>query len=580
MQKILQHILMEMGVQEIGEIHLEHPANPEHGDWSTNVAMVLFGQKKAPAEFTNPQQFAQAIADKIKQKKDTAFTKVEVAGPGFINLTLSNHSLIEPMLNLAQNATKSIQLSGKNKPVVVEFSSPNIAKPFTIGHVRSTSIGNAVANLLKATGWEVHKDNHLGDWGTQFGKQIYAIKQWGDEKSIENSTQPVHDLVNLYIKFHQEAEKDPTLEEEGRKWFKKLEAGDPEAKRLWQKCIEWSLKEFRKIYQELGIEFDENNGVGYGESFFEDKMGEVIEELKKKKLLQESQGAQVIFFPEEKYPPLMIIKKDGATLYATRDLATDKFRLKKYGPEVTIINEVGIEQSLYFQQLFEVEQMLGWVKPGQRVHIKHGHFRFKDKKMSTRKGNVIWLKDVLIEAKNKAAQFSEEKKEKVDAHHAEVIGIGALKWNDLKRSSALDVIFDWDEILTLQGNSGPYMQYTYARCKSVLAKATQQGLQIDVTKVSSHYKPNAEEKAVLRLLYRFDETIQQAAAEYSPHHLCIYLFEVAQSFNAFYNKCSILGKEGEVDTDSRTFRLALTQATANVIQIGLRILGIETLEKM
>jgi arginyl-tRNA synthetase len=452
----------------------------------------------------------------------------------------------------------------------VEYSSPNIAKPFTIGHLRSTVIGDAVANLLQATGSTVFRDNHLGDWGTQFGKQIYAIKTWGNEEEIENSDRPVKLLVDLYVKFHTEAEKNPALEDEGRKWFKKLEDGDEEARTLWKKCVQWSMKEFKKIYKMLNVSFTENpeNGyMGYGESFFEDKMGPVIKELKEKNLIKESKGAQLVFFKDDKYPPLMILKEDGATLYSTRDLATDKFRLEHYGKEIKVINEVGAEQSLYFRQLYEIEQMLGWYKSGQRIHIGHGMYRFKDKKMSTRKGNVIWLEEVLEEAVKRAAQLA---KTEVDKHVSQKIGIGAIKWNDLKRSANQDVVFDWDDILNMQGNSGPYMQYTYVRATSVLKD------QAVSSEYSLNYSVDQEEKELLHSLSLFNEVIEQAADRFSPHILTTYLFELAQKFNMFYQNHPIL----KADPEIKSLRLFITNATAETIKKGLQILGIETVDKM
>jgi arginyl-tRNA synthetase len=497
----------------------------------------------------------------------------------FLNSVLKKDSIIEP--------------KNKGKEVVVEYSSPNIAKPFTIGHLRTTVIGDVIANLLEATGWRVFRDNHLGDWGTQFGKQIWAIKNIGDEAKIDASSDPVKELVDLYVKFHQMAEENPALEEEGRAWFKKLEEGDPEARRLWKKCIEWSLKEFRRVYDLLHIYFTENDGVGYGESFFEDKMTPIVNELEEKKLLTESEGAKLVFFKDDKYPPMMVIKKDGATLYATRDLATDKFRLNHYGKDILVINEVGAEQALYFKQLFELEQMLGWYKPGQRIHIKHGMYRFKDMKMSTRKGNVIWLEDVLKEAYKRVAQ----KQESQDLSETEIwkIAIGAIKWNDLKREAIKEVAFDWDEIVNLQGNSGPYVQYAYVRCQAVLAKAAEQGVNINTWadldfSASSSAHPdndesifNSEEKNVAQKLVQFDQVVQRSAENFAPHQLCTYLFELAQTFNTFYNQHSILGKEGITagePTSTQEKRLLLTLATAKVLQQGLKVLGIETVERM
>jgi arginyl-tRNA synthetase len=571
------------------EIKLEHPANPDFGDWSSNIALARYKDAKKPdgTPFSNPREFATELQ---KELLTSSIPVDNVAGPGFLNFKITDSTFLEALEEIIAKDGQVIQQKHTNKRAIVEFSSPNIAKPFTIGHLRSTIIGSAVANILQSVGYEVLRDNHLGDWGTQFGKLIYAIKTWGDIEEISAADRPVKKLVELYVKFHDEAEKNPSIEDTARSWFKKLEEGDEEAKQLWEQCIEWSWIEFQKIYDQLDIHFSEefDQGRGLGESFFEDKMDVVIEELRFKQLLK------------DKYPPLMIIKKDGATLYATRDLAADKYRLDNFGKETLIINEVGIEQSLYFQQLFETEKMLGWVKDGQRIHVKHGHYRFKDQKMSTRKGNVIWLEDVLEEARSRAFEMSTKNlswkeegtkvvsssnrfSESANAHatglaiafkNQEAIAFGALKWNDLRRKSELNIVFDWDEILNMEGNSGPYIQYTYARCKSVLNKAED----IDYsTQASEQVEFAKEELAVLRLLTQFDEVVQRAASEYSPHYICTYLFELAQAYNSFYNTLPILKAE---DEKLLKFRLSLTKATSLILQKGLQLLGIKTVEQM
>ena len=563
----LKRTLKEFTSEDIGFL-VEKPENESFGDYSSNIALVASKILKK-----NPFELAKAIVKKLNTSgvKLANIDKVEAVKPGFINFWLSKNYLVnnlQEVLNKKAYGSKPQNLSKKALPVgrqvVVEYSSPNIAKPFTVGHLRSTIIGSAIANLLEANGWKVYRDNHLGDWGTQFGKQIYAIKTWGDEEKIEKSQNPVKELVSLYVKFHEEAEKNPKIEDRAREWFKKLEDGDSEARRLWKKCVDWSLKEFKTIYEKLGVKFTENNGLGYGESFFEDKIKDVLQELQDKKLLTESEGAKLVFFPDNKFPPLMILKKDNATLYATRDLATDKFRLNKY-PGAKIINEVGIEQLLYFNQLFEVEKMLGWVKDGQRVHIKHGHYRFKDEKMSTRKGNTIWLEEVLQEAVKRAEKLGSEGK-----NAAEKVGIGALKWNDLKRSSNLDIVFDWDEILNMQGDSGPYIQYTFARTQSVLSKFKNE---ISFARPGLA-KLETEGVSLLRELNRFPEVVEEAGEKFAPNLLCNYLFDLAQKFNLFYQKHKIL------DSEQKDFRLALTKAVGQVIKNGLNLLGIQTPSKM
>ncbi|MDA1316478.1 MAG: arginine--tRNA ligase [bacterium] len=584
------HIIIAQALEELNlpsdKLAISPPNNENFGDYATNIALQL-----AKSEKKNPMVLAQHIVDAIKT--GDVIEKAEVMNPGFINIHIGKNKLIE---NLSQIAINKIEIPQVNsgKKIIVEYSNPNIAKPFTVGHLRSTIIGDTIANLFESTGATIYRDNHLGDWGTQFGKLIYAIKEWGNEEEIKGAENPVKILVELYVKFHTEAEKNPDLEIEGRKWFKKLEDGDEEVRRLWKQSIEWSWTEFDRLYKQLGIKTEdfENNGRGYGESYFEDKMDPIIKELKDKKILQESKGAWLVFFPDEKFPPMMLVKQDGATLYATRDLATDKFRLNKYGKDVIIINEVGAEQSLYFQQLYEVEKMAGWVTDGQRIHIKHGMFRFKDSKMSTRKGNTIWLEDVLEEAIKRAHEIAMEVgiKEQGDismiksshiiggeSKREEVtykIAIGALKWNDLKRSAHMDIVFDWDELLNMQGNSGPYVQYTYVRCKSVLGKADNPVIP-DPDRESREI--NEEELSLIRSLSKYPETILESTQNFAPNYLCLYLYDLSQKYNLFYQKHKILKAE---DDEIIQMRLTITKAVANVLSHGLTLLGIETVEKM
>jgi arginyl-tRNA synthetase len=503
--------------------------------------------------------------------------KVEVAGPGFINFYLSPSffvSELQSIISLGKNYGTNESFRGKR--VIVEYSSPNIAKPFTVGHLRSTIIGDAIAGILEVNGWEVMRDNHLGDWGTQFGKQIVALHELGEgtlEKNmakINASDNPVKELVALYVEFHEKAEKDQSLEDKAREWFKKLEDGDVQARQLWQQCVDWSWVEFAKIYARLNVTFSEefSGGRGLGEAFFEDKMDVVLQEMQKQAWYQVGKdGAKLVFFPDEKYPPAMIVKKDGATLYATRDLATDYYRRQTLKPDL-IVNEVGMEQSLYFKQLYEIEKMLGWYTDGQRVHVGHGLYRFSEGKMSTRKGNVIWLEEVLEEAVKRAGELG-----KGDLEVSEQVAIGALKWNDLKGETSRDIVFDWDTILSMKGNSGPYMQYTVVRARSVLAKAKTENWQLAI----GNYQFNLEEMAVLRWLYQYPEVVAQAGKQYSPHLLATYLYELAQRFNGFYNKHNVLSTQ---DDQQRRLRLALTSATATVLTNGLAILGIQVPEKM
>jgi arginyl-tRNA synthetase len=568
---------------KIEDIFLEKPKHIDFGDLSTNLAMLK--QTVVAEDFANPRALAETIVENFN-KENSKFS-ASVAGPGFINFHFSNQVFWEMFANLPQNKDQLLSKNTRSQKVIVEYSSPNIAKPFTIGHLRSTIIGDAVANLFEAVGYSVFRDNHLGDWGTQFGKQIVAIKKWGDEEAISQSDNPVAELVKLYVRFHQEAEKDESLNDEGRAWFKKLEQGNSEARRLWQKCIDWSLAEFSKIYHRLGVEFTENEGKGYGESYFEPFLQDLITELMKEDFIKEGKGgAKLIFFPNDEYPPLMIEKADGATLYATRDLAADQWRLKQEryrgqnNERPIIINEVGSEQSLYFQQLYRAEELLGWFDQGERIHLKHGLYRFSDGKMSTRKGQVIWLNKVLDKALAKAKELSE------DEDTAKVLSIAALKWNDLKRGSELHVKFDWDEILNLQGNSGPYMLYAYARAKSILAKAKEQAIEIDKTLTSqklteAHLLIEPLEKELIKSLSEFKTVLMHSQQQLNTAHLCNYLFTLASQFNSFYNKHQILqDSSGGEALLRRDFRLQLVAQVSLIIKTGLKILGIETLERL
>lgn len=559
----IKKAIVDMGVEEksLPTFTLEHPDEMSHGDYATNVALMLSKPLKLA-----PVLIAKQIVEKLNQNKISDVEKIEVAGPGFINFYLSakyfNEEVGEIIKNGESYGQKKLSLLSKlfgGKKVIVEYSSPNIAKPFTIGHLRSTIIGDAVANILEFSGHNVIRDNHLGDWGTQFGKLIVALKKWSSIEVIEKSEKPIKDLVDLYVKFHAEAETDKSLEDEGRAWFTKLERGNAEAREIWKKCIKLSMKEFERIYAVLGVKFDTN----YGESFFEDKMTEVMEDVKKVGIAKESEGAYLVFFDNEKYPPLMLLKSDGSSLYALRDLAADKWRKKKYGQDTVIINEVGIEQELQFKQLFETEKLLGYVKEGERVHVAHGMYRFKDGKMSTRKGNVIWLDDVISEAVERAGVINKDT--------AEIVAIGALKFNDLKREARGDINFDWDEILNLKGDSGPYLQYACVRAKSILEKAKVEGIKADL-KTRDVLTANELSKKLIR----FGEIVDRAGKEYSPHYLATYLTELASTFSTFYAQEKVVDK---ADVKS-PYRVALTLAFSTVMKNGLNLLGIKVPDKM
>lgn len=560
-------------------IKLEHPAVESHGDYSTNIALVLSGQPSSPSKSSDsstppsPRALAEALASALRQDKKLAkiVAKIAVAGAGFINFYLKPEVLVSQVnqiVSLGDDYAKS--QPGKRKFFIIDYSSPNIAKRFTVGHLRSTIIGQAIYNLYKFQGWDGIGDNHLGDWGTQFGKMIVAIRKWAN-KSVDKLS--IDEMESLYVKFHQAAEKDQSLEEAARKAFKNLEDGKAEERAMWQKLVDRSITEFRNIYDLLKVKVD----VAYGESYYENMMPAIIGDAKKKGVAIESQGALIIPYPQDVLPPGMLLKSDGATTYLTRDLATIKFRQDKWNPQL-MIYEVGEEQSLHFKQVFWAAELLGWGKRHQFVHIPHGLIRLKEGKMSTRRGNVIKLEAVLAEAINRAKKYNNNE------IIAKAVGIGAVKYNDLKHSPITGYTFDWEEILTLEGNSGPYLQYTFARAQSVLSHASSFPSNPPDPSFSS-YSPNSEELAILRWIYRFPEVVEKAARQYAPNLLCTFLFDLAQRFNTFYNKHRILDVSvgdlpSTINHQSSGFRLSLTAAVAQILKSGLNLLGIQAPEKM
>jgi arginyl-tRNA synthetase len=567
-KKIIQNSIEKLFPQiKIFEFQVEHPEKRDLGDYATNVAFLIAKQLKE-----SPIQIANQIASTLIQK-EKVFEKIEVKEPGFINFFLSFNFIFEELKRiLKEKENYGKKEFGKGKTVIIDYSSPNIAKPFGIGHLRSTIIGQALYNIYKFLGSKVIGDNHLGDWGTQFGKLIFAIKIWGKKKIKDYS---VEELEGLYVKFHKEAKKNPQLEEEGRKWFKKLEEGDGEAKRIWKILVKTSLKEFERIYKLLGVKFD----FALGESFYEPMTKEIIKELKEKKVARESQRALIVEFPQNELPPVIVQKSDGTTTYFVRDLATIKYRLKKWNPDL-IIYEVGIDQKLHFQQLFKTVEILGWSRKTKFVHVAHGLYRTKTGKFSTRKGETVHLEDVLKEAIERAKEIieksetsrglSEREKEKI----SKVIGIGAVKYNDLSQHPSKDIIFDWEKVLNLKGNSASYLQYTFVRCQSVLRKVKK--LQIENLKLQME-KLKKEEIDILREIYKFSEVVQEAAERFSPNLICNFVFDLAKKYNLFYDLYPILK---EKEKEIKKFRLTLTKAVSIIIKNSLLLLGIEVPEKM
>lgn len=560
-KKIIAEKIRENTNLEIETIErlIEIPPKSDMGDYAFPCFQLAKTMRKAP----------NIIAQELKEKINKDYLeKVESIG-GYLNFFIDKSSYAKHTLELILSQKDSYGSSeiGKGKNVVVEYSSPNIAKPFHVGHLYSTAIGNALYKMMKFEGYNTIGVNHLGDWGTQFGKLIVAYKRWVDEEALEK--EPIKELLRIYVKFHDEAEKDPSLEDLARMHFKNLEDGCKEETELWQRMKDLSLKEFNKIYDMLNIKFDSLAG----ESFYSDKMDAVVDEIEIKGLLTESNGALVVNLDEYNMPPCIIKKSDGATIYATRDLAAAIYRKKTYDFYKNIY-VVGSPQALHFKQLFTTLKLMGHDWADDCVHVGFGLVKFADKKLSTRKGDVIFLEDLLNEAVSRALDLINQKNSNLENKEevAKKVGIGAVVFAYLKNNRERDIMFSFDDMLNFDGETGPYVQYTYARAKSILRKAQGFESQADYSKLSS-----TEEFEIIKLLSGFNEAILSAISKYEPSILTRYIIDIAKAFNKFYNLYPILSCE---DDSLKSARLKLVEATAIVIKNGLSLLGIEVVEKM
>ncbi|WP_053956188.1 arginine--tRNA ligase [Inediibacterium massiliense] len=556
---ILSGKIQELSAAEILEM-VEIPPNSQMGDY----AFPCF--KLAKLFRKSPNMIAQEIASSIGENK--LFEKVENTAAYvnfFVDKSIFAKNVIQEVFS-QKDCFGSSEL-GRGKKVIVEFSSPNIAKPFHIGHIRSTVIGNAIYKLYEFLGYETITINHLGDYGTQFGKLIVAFKKWGDEKEVEKD--PIPTLLKLYIQFHEEAENDPSLEDEGRLWFKKLEDGDEEAKSLWQWFREVSLKEFGRVYDMLGISFDSYAG----ESFYSDKMPRILNQMEEKKLLKESKGADIVDLSEYNMPPALIRKSDGSTLYITRDITAAIYRKEHYNFDKNIY-VVASQQNLHFQQWIKVVELMGYTWANDCVHVPFGLVSLEEGTMSTRKGRVVFLEDVLQKAVEKTTEIIKEKNANLEDIHevAKAVGIGAVIFQELSNNRIKDYTFSWERTLNFDGETGPYVQYTHARACSVLRKAQMEiDENIDYTLLS-----NDEAMDLMRDLQKFPETVEEAARKYEPSIVTRYIVDVAQSFNRFYHNCPIIVE----DEDLKKARLLLVYAAKQTIKNGLNLLGMKAPEKM
>ena len=555
----LKEHIEELTLEEITAL-IEVPPNKDMGDFAFPCFKLAKVFRKAP------NMIAAELSEKIEAKG--VISNVTPLG-GYINFFVNKSQLAETVIKdvLTKKEKYGHSDLGKDKTIVIDFSSPNIAKPFHIGHIRTTVIGNALYKIYDSQGYNTVRINHLGDYGTQFGKLIVAFKLWGNKEAVEAN--PIPELLKLYIQFHDEAEKHPEMEDEARAWFTKLENGDKEAKELWQWFRDESLKEFARVYDLLDIEFDSYNG----ESFYSDKMDRVIDIIKDKGLLQESQGTNIVDLEEYNMPPALITKNDGSTLYMTRDLAAALYRKENYDFEKCIY-VVGSQQSLHFQQLFKVLELVGFEWAKDMVHVPFGMVALEEGTMSTRKGRVVFLEDVLKQAveKTKEIVLSKNPNAKNVEQIAKQVGVGAVVFQELSNSRIKDYTFSWSRTLSFEGETGPYVQYTHARCCAVLRKAEEEV----TTDINYELLNDVDSAEVLKVIASFNKTILNAMRKNEPHIITRFVLDLAQAFNKFYHDNSILVEDAEL----RKARLALVCATRQALENGLKLLGMQAPERM
>lgn len=538
---------------------IEIPPQENMGDYSFPCFQLAKTLRK------NPAQIAAELASTLDIED---FSEIKNVGP-YINFFLDRkkfeNDVINAIIDKKENFGKSDM--GKGKTAIVEFSSVNIAKPFHIGHIRSTVIGDALRNIHEFLGYNIIATNYIGDYGTQFGTMIAAYKLWGDDEKL--NANPIKELLNLYVRYNTEASENEEMMEVARKEFKNLEEGEEEATRLWSWFKEISFNEFDRVYKLLDIEFDNYKG----EAYYSKYMPEILEELKEKNLLVESDGAQIIDLAQFDLPPSIVIKSNGSSAYITRDIATAINRKKEYNFDENLY-VVATQQNLHFQQLWRILELMGYDLYKGCKHISFGMVSLKDQTLSTRKGQVVFLEDVLNKAIEKTREIMENREDTVDDidEVSRIVGIGAVKFQELYNNRIKDYVFDWDEVLNFDGETGPYVQYTYARAKSVLRKAGLDEIKpLAIEKITSD-----EEFSLVKKLAGFEDVVVKAKEKYEPSLVTRHLTDIAKSFNKFYNASKIMVEDEKLKEE----RLALAYATSVVIKTALGLLGIKTVEKM
>lgn len=543
--------------EEISQL-IEIPPKPEMGDFAFPCFRLAKSYHKAPP------MIAQDLKESIG---DQAFlSEIKVVG-GYLNFYVDKAQYAQQIIDKYNNATDyGCSDQGKDKTICIDYSSPNVAKNFHVGHLRTTIIGNSLYKIFSKLGYKVVRINHLGDWGTQFGKLIVAYKKWGSREAVEEKG--IEELMDIYVKFHEEAEKDDSLNDEARAWFLKMEQGNEEALEIWQWFRDISLKEFMRVYNILGMEFDSFAG----ESFYRDKTADVIKRLTDDGLLKESQGAMIVPLDEYDMPPCIVAKKDGSSIYATRDLAAILYRKATYNFD-RCLYVTGLEQKLHFAQVFKVIELMGNDYAKNLVHIPYGLVSLKSGKISSRKGNVIFAEDLLRESINKTTSIIEEKNPDIPDKEevAKQVGIGAIIFNDLYNQRIKDVIFDWNKLLNFDGETGPYVQYTYARASSVLRKISEVPDTIDYTLLTDEASIG-----LLKEIERYPQVIKDAAERYEPSVIARYSIDLAHAFNKFYHECQI----NVEDETTKYTRTNVVKIARYIIKDALSLLGIQCPEQM
>ncbi|MBS5854293.1 MAG: arginine--tRNA ligase [Clostridium sp.] len=563
-EKIAEEISKKIDItkEELKE-YLEIPKDSKMGDYALPCFKLAKQMRKSPVDIAN------GIKEEI-EVPNTYISKIDAIN-GFLNIFINNEMLVKDLLNEMENKKEAYGSSniGNGKNIIVEYSSPNIAKPFHVGHLRTTVIGRALYNMYKFLGYNTIGINHLGDWGTQFGKLIEGYKRFGNEYNLEEN--PIDKLTEIYVRINELCKEDESALEDCRNNFKKLEDGDEYCTNIWKKFKELSLKEFQRIYDILDVHFDSNNG----ESFYTDKMPEIVEILRKNNKLVKSQGAEIVDLEYADIPPLMVAKSNGSTTYATRDLAAVVYRARTYDFDKCIY-VVGSEQILHFKQVFEVAKYLDLDQKYTNglIHVPYGMVRLKTGRMSTREGTLIKLEDILNEAITRAKAIIEQKNPNLEGKEeiAKKVGIGAVIFNDLSNNIIKDEVFDWDIMLNFQGETGPYIQYMYVRTKSILEKENYT-MNKDLVDISEIEKNGME---VVKQLYKFEETIKQAIDKNEPSIISRYLIEISKLYSSFYNDNKILVEDEKI----KNTRLCLTYMVGNVLKIGANLLGMEMPDRM